>query len=67
MGKLNENKGQSTLEYLILFAAIVLIFVAFLRGGGPFSQRMTQSLDDATSTMTTVSGRLPGMFNGTTP
>ncbi len=59
-----NKKGQSTLEYVILFAAVVIVFVAYLRPGGTFTQKMTQSLDDTTDTMTDVSRRVKKAFSG---
>ena len=52
-----KNKGQNTLEYVILFAAVVLVFLVLMRKGGALSLKINQALDDTTSSMTTVSGR----------
>ena len=53
---LKNKKGQNTLEYLILFSGVVIVFTLYMlpRRGG-FQTRMEQSLDDVTESMTTVS------------
>ena len=61
---LGNKQGQNTLEYTILFAAVITVLVVFLtREDGGFRDRLDQSLDDSSSTMTTVSQRLADMFN----
>ena len=61
---LGNKQGQNTLDYTILFAAVITVLVVFLtREDGGFRDRLDQSLDDSSSTMTTVSQRLADMFN----
>ncbi len=62
MRNIQNRSGQGSLEYMILVAGIVIVLVAFIGPKGKFSERLSDSLDDSTSTMTTVSERLKSTF-----
>ncbi len=54
-----KKKGQVTLEYIILVAAIIAIFVIFLNPTtGVFSQSLNQTLKTGTNQMINMAGRL---------
>lgn len=53
-----KKKGQSTVEYIILVAAVlaaILVFVA-----GPFKTAFQDTLSSGTNGMTNMAGRLEG-------
>ncbi len=55
-----KKKGQSTLEFLVLATAVVVVFIWFLRPGGPFSNAYNDTLIEATNGMTNMAWRLSG-------
>ncbi len=54
--KLRSKKAQSTLEYVILVAVIVLVLVAFLPG--IFRAQMTDTYQSGTNGMVDMANRL---------
>lgn len=55
-----QKKGQSTVEYVILVAAVLTAILIFLAPNGIFHAAVNQSLSDGTDTMQNMSGRLQG-------
>jgi len=56
----SKRKGQSTVEYIILVAAILAVILFFLRPGGPFAGAFNATLNEGTSGMQNMAGRLAG-------
>ncbi|MBF0533105.1 MAG: hypothetical protein HQL23_08445 [Candidatus Omnitrophica bacterium] len=53
------EQGQSTVEYIILVAAVLAALLFFLKpGSGPFSTAFNSVLADSTNQMNVMSGRL---------
>ncbi len=45
-----RQKGQSTVEYIVLVTAVIVIIIAFVVSpAGPFATRMNKSLDTVTN------------------
>ncbi len=65
---LKNKKGQSTLEYVILVTAVIVVIIVFLMGGDAsfFQTQMNDTLASTSETMTSMSGRFSKAFN-TTP
>lgn len=61
-----KNKGQSSVEYIILVTAIIAVAIAFLADDGIFRNTLNGVLGDGAATMNTMSQRLKGSI-GTTP
>lgn len=56
---LKNRKAQSTLEYIILIAAVIAVMLIFLAGeNSPFRSALNSTLEDATNSMSEMSGRL---------
>jgi len=60
-----KKKGQSTLEYIILVAAVIAALLVFLPG--TFRTALNQTLTSGTSMMTNVANRLRGAYGDTQP
>jgi uncharacterized protein (UPF0333 family) len=58
--KKRKKKGQSTLEYILLVTAVILVLITFFRPGGLFSTRINETFDSATNGMTNMADRLGG-------
>ena len=58
MLKRRKQKGQSTLEYIILVAAVIAIIIAFLAPNGPFRTRLNSTLQSSADTLGNFSTRL---------
>jgi len=56
--KSRKQKAQSTVEYIILFAAIVAALIIFLRPGGIFSNAVGNTFQSGTNGMTDMANRL---------
>ncbi|MBF0483764.1 MAG: class III signal peptide-containing protein [Candidatus Omnitrophica bacterium] len=56
--KARENKGQSTIEYIILVTAIIAVMILFLAKGGPFQKAVNQTLESSKNSMLEMSNRL---------
>jgi len=55
-----QKKGQSTVEYVILVAAVLTAILIFLAPNGIFHTAVNDTLADGTGTMTNMSGRMIG-------
>jgi len=53
-----KRVGQSTVEYIILVAAVIAVLIIFLRPGGIFHTSLNQTLIDGTNSMLNMSERL---------
>lgn len=53
-----KKKGQSTVEYIILVAAILAALIIFLRDGGPFQSAFNEALTTGTNGMEDMANRL---------
>ena len=51
-----NKKGQSTLEYVIVLAAIISAIIIFAKG--TFTSRLGNALDNVTNQMQNVIGRI---------
>ena len=56
-----SQKGQGTVEYIILVAAVIAVAIAFLSSGkGPFQTKMNSTYEAMTNQMTNVVSRVGG-------
>jgi uncharacterized protein (UPF0333 family) len=55
---INKKKGQSTVEYIILVAAILAALIVFLAPGGIFSTAINDTFVTGTNGMQNMAGRL---------
>lgn len=53
-----KRKGQSTVEYIILVAAILAALLIFLRPGGIFTQAVNRTFVSGTNGMEDMANRL---------
>jgi len=54
-----KRKGQSTVEYLVLVAAVIAVILLFVGNqNSPFRTKLNGVLDSATNSMTNMAGRL---------
>jgi len=53
-----EKKGQSTVEYILLVAAVLAALIIFLRPGGVFSTAFNDTVSTGTNGMTDMANRL---------
>lgn len=53
-----QKKGQSTVEYILLFAAIIAVLMVFL--AGPFRATVQTTVDSVDGEVNTVSGYMVG-------
>ena len=59
-----KKKGQVTLEFILLVAAIVAILIVFLNpNGGVFSTALNQTFQQGTNGMQNMAARLSGSRN----
>ena len=56
----NLKQGQSTVEYILLFAAIIAILIVFLRPNGIFQNAYQNTLELGTNGMSDMANRLSG-------
>ncbi len=56
--KKKQKKGQSTVEYILLFAAIIAVLMVFI--AGPFSRSIDGTMNAAQGEVDTMAGRLNG-------
>jgi Flp pilus assembly pilin Flp len=66
MYKINK-KGQSTVEYVLLVAAVIAVMVAFTtnKNSGGFQDTLNTALGDASDQMSNLSGRFKQSDAGT--
>ena len=53
-----KRKGQSTVEYIILIAAVLAALIIFLGPNGPFKTAFNSTLTTGTNGMTDMANRL---------
>jgi len=53
-----KKKGQSTVEYIILVAAVLAALIIFLKPGGVFQTAYNDTLNTGTSGMLNMASRL---------
>jgi uncharacterized protein (UPF0333 family) len=53
-----KKKGQSTVEYIILVAAVLAALIIFLRPGGVFQTAFNSTISTGTNGMQTMANRL---------
>jgi len=53
-----QKRGQSTVEYVILVAAVLTAILMFLAPNGTFHTALNTTLGDGTDTMMNMSGRM---------
>jgi len=53
-----KRKGQSTVEYIILVAAVLAALIIFLKPGGVFQSSFNRALNSGTSGMEEMANRL---------
>ena len=59
MLRLKKKLGQSTVEYILLFTAVVGILIAFLIGpSSPFANKLNDTLSSGTEGMVDMANRL---------
>jgi len=59
-----SRRGQSTLEYVILVTAVIVVIITFLMGKESFFQKtLNNSLNSVSQEMTTMSGRFSDVFD----
>ena len=57
---LRRGSGQSTVEYILVVAAVIAVIIAVTTGKGSFQTKLTNTIDTATSGMEDMAGRLHG-------
>ncbi len=55
-----KKKGQSTVEYILLAAAVIAMLVLFLGPSGPFSETLESTLNQTVTDMGEMGNRLSG-------
>ncbi len=59
MFRLKNRKGQSTVEYILLVTAVVAVMILFTTNkNSGLQSKMNQTLEDTSSVITDMSGRL---------
>ena len=57
--KHSPRVGQSTVEYIVLVAAVIAVAIAFMTSsGGPFQTKLNDTMDRVTSQMSNMADRL---------
>ena len=59
----NRKKGQSTLEYIIMFTGVITILIVFLAPNGPFRASLNKTFNQAINGMEVMSNRLANSRN----
>ncbi|MBP6342885.1 MAG: hypothetical protein KA403_03015 [Candidatus Omnitrophica bacterium] len=58
-----SRKGQSTVEYLLLFTCVVTVIIFFVaQPGSPYQARLNQTYDHATNTLVTTANSFYNSF-----
>lgn len=55
---LRTKKAQSTVEYILLFAAVIAVAIIFLRPNGTFQGALESTLNSAANGMDVMANRL---------
>ena len=55
-----KKKGQSTVEFIVLVAAVIGIMIVFLGPNGPFQTAYNSTLKEGTNGMVNMAERLSG-------
>ncbi len=57
---IKNKKGQSTVEYVLLMTAVVVVIIAFVTSNksGSFQAQLNSTLNSAAQEMNTMAGRL---------
>jgi uncharacterized protein (UPF0333 family) len=59
-----RKKGQSTLEYVILVTAVIVVIIALLMGGNsPFKSALNGTLGTTVDQMNVMGNRLTSSYN----
>ena len=59
MLRLKKKIGQSTVEYILLFTAVIAVLIVFLIGeNSPFHKKLNDTLNDGTEGMAEMANRL---------
>ena len=53
-----KRKGQSTVEYIVLVAAVIAVLFVFLKPNGTFQNALNGSVTASANTMSKISNRL---------
>jgi len=56
--KIWTKRGQITVEYMVLAAAAISLFIVFFRPSGIFDRAYTETLESGTSSLQEMMGRL---------
>lgn len=56
----NTSRGQSTVEYIILFAAVISFLLYFFSEKGPFRGSFNQTMSSHAQSMPEMTKRFPG-------
>lgn len=60
---LRDRKGQSTVEYIILVTAVIVVVIVFVfNKDSLFQQRLNNTYDVATNMMENMAGRLSNSY-----
>lgn len=61
---IKDRKGQSTLEYIILVTAIIVVIIALVMGSNsPFSQGLNSTYSKMLNSTNVMSNRLADVIN----
>ena len=58
--KPNKKKGQSTVEYIVLVAAVLAAILIFLGPSGIFQSTLNSALNEGTAEMLNMAERITG-------
>ena len=56
----SKKKGQSTVEYVLLFAAVIAILIVFLGPGGIFRETVDSAVNSGANELQTMADRMTG-------
>ena len=59
----NKNRGSSTTEYIILFTAVISVFITFFNPAGAFNTSLKSTFNSVTNSMMDLSLRLKSSRN----
>ena len=61
----NNNKGQSTVEYILLVTAVIAVMIAFAAGpASPFRTKLNETLTNVTDDIGVMGNRLTASHVG---